>query len=265
MQIALNTISTNYPAIPKISSPTGTFDENTQDAVNAFQEIFDLPVTGIIDKATWYQIRRIYIAVTKLAELTSQGVIISDIPEYTPTPGPQEVVPRIQVVQYFLNVLSAYYSSIPTVDINGVLDTHTRSSIMEFQREFNIPITGIVDEQTWNTMSSSVIGILETLPPNAIALPALLWPGITYQLGSQSPGVYLIQQYLTYIASVLEGIPPTDPDGFFGPITEQSVRQFQEYFGINVTGVVDRYTWDRIVLIYRNLRFGNTSNINALT
>ncbi|NLB32813.1 MAG: spore cortex-lytic protein [Tissierellia bacterium] len=265
MQIALNTISTNYPAIPKISNPTGTFDESTQEAVNAFQEIFDLPVTGIIDKATWYQIRRIYIAVTKLAELTSQGVIISDIPEYTPTPGPQEVVPRIQVVQYFLNVLSAYYSSIPTVDINGVLDTHTRSSIMEFQREFNIPITGIVDEQTWNAMSSSVIGILETLPPNAIALPALLWPGITYQLGSQSPGVYLIQQYLTYIASVLEGIAPTDPDGVFGPLTEQSVRQFQEYFGINVTGVVDRYTWDRIVLIYRNLRFGNTSNINGLT
>jgi peptidoglycan hydrolase-like protein with peptidoglycan-binding domain len=135
---------------------------------------------------------------------------------------------------------------------------------MEFQRTFNLPITGLVDEQTWNTMFNAVSGILQTLPPSAIALPALLWPGITYQSGSEGPGVYLIQQYLTYIASVLEGIPPADPDGVFGPQTELAVRTFQEYFGIDVTGVVDRYTWDRIVLIYRNLRFGDTSNISQL-
>lgn len=264
MQIFLNTISTNYPAIPRIPNPEGTFDEATQAAVSQFQSIFSLPVTGIIDKATWYQIRRIYTAVTSLAELTSRGIIISDIPKYTPAPGPEEVVPRVQTVQYFLNVLSAYYNSIPSVDINGILDTHTRSAIMEFQKVFNLPITGIVDEQTWNAMSNAVIGILETLPPTAIALPALLWPGITYRLGSEGPDVYLIQQYLAYIASVLEGIPPAEPDGIYGPQTEQAVRVFQEFFGIDVTGVVDRYTWDRIVLIYRNLRFGNTSNINGL-
>jgi peptidoglycan hydrolase-like protein with peptidoglycan-binding domain len=62
---------------------------------------------------------------------------------------------------------------------------------------------------------------------------------------------------------VLEGIPPAEPDGIYGPQTESAVRAFQEFFGIDVTGVVDRYTWDRIVLIYRNLRFGNTRNING--
>jgi len=257
MQIFLNTISENYPAIPRIQSPSGTFDETTQEAVRTFQSIFNLPETGIIDKATWYAIRRIYTAVTSLAELTSRGFAVSEIPEYTPTPGPEEVVPRVQAVQYFLNVLSAYYDSIPSVDISGILDANTRSAIMEFQKTFNLPITGLVDEQTWNSMYNAVIGIMRTLPPNAIALPALLWPGITYQIGSEGPGVYLIQQYLSYIASVLEGIPPTAPDGIYGPQTEQAVRQFQEYFGIDVTGVVDRYTWDRIVLTYRNLRFGN--------
>lgn len=261
MQIALNTISTNYPAIPRIPNPTGTFDEFTQAAVSEFQQIFNMPVTGIIDKSTWYRIRRIYTAVTDLAELTSQGVIISEIPEYTPTPGPTEIVPRVQAVQYFLNVLSAYYNSIPSVDINGVLDTHTRSAIMEFQKTFNLPITGIVDEQTWNAMYNAVLGILETLPPSAIALPSLLWPGITYEQGSEGPGVYIIQQYLSYIGSVLEGIPPTEPDGIYGPQTEQAVREFQEYFGIDVTGVVNQYTWDRIVLIYRNLRFGNPGSM----
>ncbi|MGD9568320.1 MAG: peptidoglycan-binding protein [Sedimentibacter sp.] len=261
MQISLNTISTNYPAIPKIPNPVGTFNEATQASVQEFQRIFGMPVTGIIDKATWYQIRRIYTAVTDLAELTSQGIMLSEIPEYTPTPGPNEVIPRVQAVQYFLNVLSAFYNSIPSVDINGVLDSQTRTAIMEFQKTFNLPITGLIDERTWNTMYNQVVGILDTLPPSAISLPSLLWPGIVYRQGSEGPGVYLIQQYLSYIASVLEGITPTDPDGIYGPLTEQAVREFQNYFGIDVTGVVDQYTWNRIVLIYRNLRFGNTRNV----
>lgn len=261
MQISLNTISTNYPAIPKIPNPTGTFDEATQSAVEEFQRIFNLPVTGIIDKSTWYMIRRIYTAVTNLAELTSEGIALSEIPEFTPTPGPAEVVPQVQAVQYFLNILSAYYATIPSVDINGILDTPTRSSIMEFQKTFNLPITGIVDEATWNSMYNQVVGILDTLPPSAIALPSLLWPGTVYQLGSEGPNVYLIQQYLSYISSVLEGIPPAEPDGIYGPQTEQAVREFQEYFGIDVTGVVDQYTWNRIVLIYRTLRFGQTRNL----
>lgn len=264
IQISLNTISANYPAIPRIPNPTGTFNEATEEAVSVFQSIFNLPVTGIVDKSTWYRIRRIYTAVTSLAELTSQGIILSEIPDFTPTPGPDDVLPRVQAVQYFLNVLSAYYSGIPSVDINGVLDSNTRASIMEFQKIFNLPITGIVDEQTWNTMYGAVQGILNALPPSAIALPTFLWPGVTYQIGSEGPGVYIIQQYLSYIASVLVGIDPTDPDGIYGPITEQAVMTFQDYFGIDVTGIVDQYTWDRIALIYRNLRFGNTSDINGL-
>ncbi len=261
MQLSLNTISANYPAIPKIPSPDGTFDEATRAAVEEFQRIFNIPVTGTIDKSTWYSIRRIYAAVTRLAELTSQGIMLSDIPEYTPTPGPSEVVPRVQAVQYFLNVLSVYYNTIPAVDISGVLDSQTRSSIMEFQKTAGLPITGLVDEQTWNSMYNRVAGILETLPPSAISLPSLLWPGEVFRVGSEGPSVYLIQQYLSYIASVLEGIPPAEPDGIYGPQTEQAVREFQEYFGIDVTGVVDQYTWNRIVLIYRNLRFGNTRNV----
>ncbi len=259
MQISLNTIANNYPSMPRIPNPTGTFDESTQTAVRTFQSIFNLPVTGVVDKATWYRIRRIYTAVTSLAELTSSGIPISELPEFTPTPS-EEVVPRVQTVQYFLNVLSAYYNTIPSVDINGMLDTQTRSAIMEFQKTFRLPVTGIVDEATWNAMYNNAVGILNTLPPSAIALPSLLWPGIVYRQGSQGPGVYLIQQYLSYIASVLEGLPPAEPDGIYGPRTEAAVRAFQKYFGINETGVVDRYTWDRIVLIYRRLRFGNTRN-----
>ena len=53
---ALNVISVNYPAIPVLVAVNTVFDENMEAAVKEFQNIFDLPVTGIIDMATWFQI-----------------------------------------------------------------------------------------------------------------------------------------------------------------------------------------------------------------
>jgi peptidoglycan hydrolase-like protein with peptidoglycan-binding domain len=68
IQEQLNTISTNYPAINKIKTD-GYYSDQTRTAVETFQRIFNLPVTGIVDFATWYKISNIYVAVTKMAEL----------------------------------------------------------------------------------------------------------------------------------------------------------------------------------------------------
>lgn len=68
IQTQLNRISNNYPLIPKVAV-NGTFNEATAQAVKTFQQIFNLTQDGIVGKATWYEISRIYVAVTKLAEL----------------------------------------------------------------------------------------------------------------------------------------------------------------------------------------------------
>lgn len=67
IQEQLNAISNNYPAIPK-SRVDGVFGEGTRDAVLAFQKIFKIPQSGIVDFATWYRISDIYVAVARLAE-----------------------------------------------------------------------------------------------------------------------------------------------------------------------------------------------------
>ncbi|MBR5313991.1 MAG: peptidoglycan-binding protein [Clostridia bacterium] len=66
IQEQLNDISDNYPAIAKVRVD-GVYDEQTANSVRTFQEIFDLPQSGIVDFATWYQISNIYVAVEKLA------------------------------------------------------------------------------------------------------------------------------------------------------------------------------------------------------
>ncbi|MBE5944614.1 MAG: peptidoglycan-binding protein [Lachnospiraceae bacterium] len=67
IQEQLNRISDNFPAIPKISVD-GIYGQNTLESVKAFQEIFDMPVSGIVDYPTWYKISQIYVGVSKIAE-----------------------------------------------------------------------------------------------------------------------------------------------------------------------------------------------------
>ena len=54
----LNRIAQNYPAIVPVNGGSPDFDPPCERAVRAFQYIFDLPVTGVLDKATWYSIKR---------------------------------------------------------------------------------------------------------------------------------------------------------------------------------------------------------------
>lgn len=67
VQEQLDTIATVYTAIPRIRAD-GIYGPATADAVRQFQSIFGLPVTGIIDFATWYRISHIYVGITRIAE-----------------------------------------------------------------------------------------------------------------------------------------------------------------------------------------------------
>lgn len=68
LQEQLNTIADVYTSLPQVEI-SGNFDENTREAVMAFQKLFKLPVSGIVDYPTWYKIQAIYVAVTRIAEL----------------------------------------------------------------------------------------------------------------------------------------------------------------------------------------------------
>ncbi len=68
MQAQLARISRAYPAIPTISAD-GIYGPATEEAVEIFQSVFGLPVTGVVDYSTWYKISEIYVGVSRIAEL----------------------------------------------------------------------------------------------------------------------------------------------------------------------------------------------------
>ena len=160
VQTELNRISQNYPAIPKIPVVDGIFGSRTEAAVRKFQEIFNLTPDGIVGKATWYALVRLYTAVTRLSELRSQGQQFYAI-NWSPPGGlqPGDTGEKVRLLQYMLSVLSTYIPSIPPVAVDGVYGSATRAAVLAAQRRFRLPETGTVGTQTWNEIYDQYSGI----------------------------------------------------------------------------------------------------------
>ncbi len=208
IQTELNRISQNYPAIPKVSAVDGIFGAATENSVTAFQEIFNLTPDGVVGPATWYALVRLYTAVTSLSELRSQGQRFYTIAwnKGRPlVPGDRGI--QVEHLQYMLRVLAAYISQIPSVAVDGIYGSASRSAVLAAQGYFGLPQTGTVDLTTWDEIydqftgienasfrdlerfpyTSAVIG--NTLPRNRYARSSTMtqFPGYDLAIGGQDP------------------------------------------------------------------------------
>lgn len=160
VQASLNRISQNYPSIPKISPVDGIFGAQTEAAVRRFQEVFDLEPDGVVGKATWYALVRIYTAVTSLSELRSQGQRFYSISWATTNPiNRGDTGVKVEHLQYMLSVLSAYIPEIPPVTVDGVFGSATENAVLAAQRRFGLPQTGVVNAETWDEIYDQFSGI----------------------------------------------------------------------------------------------------------
>lgn len=162
-QTMLNRISQSYPAIPKVNPVDGIFGAQTEASVRRFQEIFDLTADGIIGKATWYALVRYYVAVTRLAELRSQGQRFYANSWAAGDPieqGDRGI--KVEHLQYMLSVLASFIPEIPDVTIDGIFGPATRNAVLAAQRRFGLPQTGIVNPLTWDEIYDQFSGIENT-------------------------------------------------------------------------------------------------------
>ena len=195
LQVSLNRVSQSYPAIPKIPDVDGIFGPRTENSVRVFQEIFGLTADGIVGPATWYEIVRLYTAVTSLSELRSQGQQFYAVNWSAPGSlqlGEQN--DKVRLLQYMLSVLSAYIPEIPPVTVDGSVGQKTRAAVLAAQRRFLLPETGTVDAQTWDEIYEQFSGIENTslrnyeVFPSTSSVPTVRQAGAFTNSGSSAPG-----------------------------------------------------------------------------
>ena len=258
LQIRLNRISDNYPAIPKINAPYGVFSYDTEEAVKEFQRVFSLTDDGVVGNATWYAIQRIYNSVKRLNDLNSEGISQQDITSQFPEvlrEGDRNL--GVTSLQYYLDYLSGFYNTIPSVSVDGIFGPTTTSAVIAAQNTFGLTPDGVVGEATWNAIYNAYLGIVSTIPLQYVEGNTVPFPGVFLRLGVEADEVRLLQEYLNYISRFYPEIPSVNPTGYFGNRTNDAVIAFQNLYGVPATGIVGPVVWNGITSLYSDLYNGN--------
>ena len=250
LQRQLNRITKDYPFFGKLTVD-GKFGASMTSTVKAFQKQFNLTADGVVGRQTWYKISYIYVSVKDLAELTSEGETssgtLSDGTWGGATLRSGSTGSSVEQVQFWLNTLSQYESSIPSITVDGIYGTSTANAVRAFQRLNGLTVDGVVGQTTWNAIYNEFRSIQsDNGTPNA-------YPGTALRQGASGQNVRLVQFWLKIARTVYSSLNNVTVDGVFGAATAAAVKKFQSYFGLTSDGVVGRTTWNKLYEVYNDI------------
>ncbi|MEH1836035.1 MAG: peptidoglycan-binding protein [Nostoc sp.] len=201
------------------ANPNGNFGPMTRNAVIRFQRNYRIAANGIVNRQTW-------------------NTLLGSSP--TPTRSSLSTQ-QVRELQVRLRQLG-YFKTNPTGNIGPI----TRKAIIQYQRNYRLPVNGIANAQ-----------VLESVRRTSTGGYATQQQGRNYlTIGDQGENVRLVQERLGQL-----GFSNTSPDGFFNDYTRQSVIAFQQSSRLNSTGNVDWQTWQALGL--NSSAMGNYAETNS--
>ena len=152
----------------------------------------------------------------------------------------------VRSLQTMLRVLAEDDSRLPTVVPDGIYGPATMNAVTAFQRQRGLPVTGIVDQTTWDRIvenyETAIIRVDKAEP-----IVVILDQGQVFRSGDSSPYIYLLQAMLTQLSNDHPNINPPGNSGIMDDDTIRALSAFQSLAGLNITGEFDKITWKHLV------------------
>jgi len=153
---------------------------------------------------------------------------------------------RVELLQRMLRYLSiALDEEGLRVSVDGVYNEETRQAVRYFQQMERIPVTGIVDQSTWDAIAEQYAREQAFREPLYVRVDES-------SMGERSDAVLILQVILGALRRDYT-YPPVPLSGVYGNQTADAVREFQERNGMTPTGQADRMTWLRLADKYNRL------------
>lgn len=152
----------------------------------------------------------------------------------------------IRSLQTMLRVLAEDDPTLPTVVPDGVYGQATMNAVSAFQRRNGLPVTGVVDQQTWEAIVA-VYELALVRVDKAQPIEIIMDPGKIYQLGESDPYLYLLQSMLLYLSQLHPDIQTPSHNGVLDNPTSEALAGFQLLAGLPPTGTLDKVTWKYLV------------------
>lgn len=155
----------------------------------------------------------------------------------------------IRSLQTMLRVLAENDDSYETVIPDGIYGDATRSAVAVFQRRHGLDVTGVTDQNTWDTIVAEYEPALVSVTA-AQPIEIILNPGQILRRGERDVNLYLVQAVLMALADIYGSIPTPSMSGILDDATADSISSFQLLTGLPMTGQVDKQTWKHLALHY---------------
>lgn len=157
---------------------------------------------------------------------------------------------NIEILQRYLRQLS-YFEELTPVPIDGIYGSETAEAVREFQSRAGLPVTGLVDRETWDAIYLAYLeSLAENSPPERISIFPRIPKNYAITEGESWFLVELLQFMLIELSRDYDGFGQLEINGVYDRETADAVRDFQMRNGLPVTGEVDKTTWNAIVKQY---------------
>ena len=227
----------------------GRFGAATTAAVKRFQTYFGLTSDGVVGRTTWNKLYEVYNDIAN--KLLSSSLRPGEYPGILRRGSSGTAVRELQ---FYLYLLSAYESSIPTVGIDGSFGAATENAVRAYQRFAGLTVDGIVGRATWESLYGKASALRSSGP--VVTLKRLPYPGQPLTVGSEGSDVLYYTILLRRIAYYFESVEtPPLATGYTGE-TAAATRSAQALLGLPETGIADAETWTAVEALSLQLATG---------
>jgi len=157
---------------------------------------------------------------------------------------------NVLVMQFYLERIRVNYPAIPSIfPLDGYYGAYTEASVSEFQRIFNLPVTGTIDQTTWYRIIyiyNAVTRLSELAAEGALLNQLIEISSEVYLEGDVRPGTEIIQYGLNVLSLYYQTIPEIPITGIFDSKTRDAVIAFQQTMGLPATGTVTPETYQTL-------------------
>lgn len=238
VQFWLKIARTVYSSLNNITVD-GIFGSSTAAAVRRFQTYFGLTSDGVVGRTTWNKLYEVYndIANRLLSPSLRPG-------EYPGVLRNGSTGTAVRELQFYLYLMSAYQSSIPSVSIDGRFGAATEAAVRAYQRFAGLTVDGIVGRKTWDSLYGKASALRSSGP--VVTLKRLPYPGTPLTVGTDSSAVLYYTLLLQRIAYYYDSVASPALSSQYTQETANATASAQELLGLPATGVADAETWTAV-------------------
>ena len=162
-------------------------------------------------------------------------------------PNESFIAQPVRSLQTMLRVLAEHDDKYSRVIPDGIYGPQTMAAVTAFQRNHGLPVTGVTDQDTWETIVAvyepALIKVTEAQPVEII-----LNPNQVLRRGESSPYLYVAQALLLVLSETYASVPEPTQSGILDAATSDSLASFQTLSGLPATGELDKVTWKHLAL-----------------